>query len=138
MPELEVTVSSLSIGVPTARVPLETSAPLGELTWSAAASRLPAQPMLAVPDIVQVELTSTSGSPVLVASSMQTWPSLWVTPPLKTRCGPERITQVPPDCLVAVPETVVVKAPSWKVPASTVSVVIVQLRAPVRMPPVIW
>ena len=68
---------------------------------------------------------------------MQTWPSVWVTPPLKTTCGPERITQVPPVCLVAVPVTVVVKAPFWKVPASTVSVVIVQSRAPVRVPPVI-
>ena len=34
-PELEVTVSSLSIGVETTRVPFETSAPLGELTCSA-------------------------------------------------------------------------------------------------------
>ena len=66
---------------------------------------------------------------------MQTWPSVWVTPPEKTTCGPERITQVPPVCLVVFPVTVSVPTPVI-VPLSTVTIVLTP-----RLPPpenVIW
>jgi hypothetical protein len=93
-----------------------------------------------VPDIVQVELTLTSGSPGVPAvppkSSMQMSPAEWVAPPLTLIVGPPRISHWPAVCLVSVPETLVVEA-FCQSAESTVRLPGLSVRVPRRLPELI-
>src|SRR5215213_8861897 len=114
VPLLTLTAPRFSSGVEIVEPLLKLSAPL-EAIRRPGLSRLPEQAKLALPLIVQVLLISSSGSeaaPLLVWSSMQTWPPLWVAGALTITSGePVRRDQVPPPVLVREPLNVNVPGP---------------------------